>query len=732
MANGNPDPGIERPIPPDYQNPDPRIDRPVPPGYRNPDPGIDRTGYMQLVDPNAPPDPRRVLMDLFRQRLPQFQQGRQPFPMMPPNAAADSRWGDETGPVEQPPAAPEYQPRLPYRTPWRAPFDLPRPRDSSQWGGEWWATAGAKNYPGNILSPSLPSPTEAMGIFNRGGQSLQQWGSRGVGMYAGQMSQMAQRLAPYLDMLSKGAFSKNFLAARLGSLKAMEAEMQINAEMGVEKHKKELLETGKIFTLWKSGMYGDGAAGDERAKQELENWALENDHKNLYNIIVNKGMGAAENWLKWEDQQMLAIEAAWTSSKKSSETGKSELTTDTLGGEIGGTDVTKTAPTAEPKIAGAEPTPPGAKAPETPDIAATNAEISKAHMLTPAGLDAARSLLHGDSKTSDYHGDLGQKHVVDGANDFRAKIDRIATGPGTPQQKIDAIRGVDPATADNVESIGSYRGDIQSIQAGGGYRGQIEGWTKSVYRGKYDRNNFKAAQRFVDPASQTQREIQRIGLIAQAYTQVNEASKDLNENSSPPKNAIDRFIATNTTGDPKWDKMYSAIRTYVMQTVSAQSLTGVTRQGLVDGMMKYISPTSSPRSIRVSLQVEGRDVAAALSNLESDWHRIRPGDALPGITKESYDGLSAVVRANAYTGQIPDDAPLPMRNASKDPSKAYTRLTDEQKRPTVTLKDYSGARKFIAANKDSLDPAIKAQVQANMLLLGTQLNMPGAPDEDGQ
>ncbi|HEX8827239.1 MAG TPA: hypothetical protein VF778_03910, partial [Xanthobacteraceae bacterium] len=106
----------------------------------------------------------------------------------------------------------------------------PRNRGATGWGTDYWPIVAAQKYPGFPGGPTIPSPLEMYGVIRGAGGQLARWASPGVAAPAGRASIMASNLAPILDALSKGAFSKNFTAARLGALKIQQEQMVMDAQ----------------------------------------------------------------------------------------------------------------------------------------------------------------------------------------------------------------------------------------------------------------------------------------------------------------------------------------------------------------------------------------------------------------------------------------------------------------------------------------------------------------------
>ena len=616
-----------------------------------------------------------------------------PFqPLSQTNTAGDQAWPKSTQRTDS-----LVQPERPDRSQdvqaWRSPYVPASARGHGMWGEDHWATTAATSYPGNDVSPMLPTPMEAFGIIRGTGQQLSQYGSRAVGQYGGRSAQLAMSIAPILDMYSKGAFSKNFMAARMQGLRAQQEEMILNEEAKLQQQRNELQAYSKII-----GAYNAGGISSERAHNDIEQIAIQTGNDYLIGILRNKGIGAAEKYLDWYDAKWVDGAAANASAKRSSKTGGMDPFSDDQSGAGPGTsyggapdrpDPLAQHPDIEPATKREAPS----GIPATPQAGATNTmddQLKKDLHLNDAGVQAVHDGLFGASNVPKGYRSSGPMDA--GVRKMEAGIEAAANNNNlSPEDRLKAIEGIDSHTGSDVRGLLDLSTDPKSLPLKS--RDRIIDLARAI--GHYKPDNFEIAKKFRNDTT-IQKNLTRIGTLSPAALQYFQAINDLKENETIPARNVERWWATNASGNPKYDAVLQAAFQFYSDVLGLQSGTGRTPISTLNNVLfTHNIASKSPAQLRVAATQEVNNAKGVIDHYDQRW-KAETGMTTSFPEYPSYNAavLDAMGRGNPYTGVMPrgDDVPEQVRNLSKDGTQFGATIRPEQRWTPIEKADVSKAQ----------------------------------------
>lgn len=624
------------------------------------------------------------------------------------------------------PAPQTQQPQQPQ--PWRSPFVFPNARDFSQIGDAWWPITQQAHYPGNTISPMMPSPMEALGLTRQAGNFLSQWASPGVGQPAGMAGMFAGRLGMILDAASKGQFSKNYMAARLGNMRLMQEQMLMNMEQARQTHAAQLIEARQII-----GQFDAGGLTPQEAHDQLTRWAIDNQHEKALGILNNKGVDAFKKYLLEEDRWMRALWASEETTKKASSSGGANPYASDSGDGAGESrpDPLARQPDKAPAVGGAL-TQRGTPESIQEEAQGLGAKVKADNRLNDMGLDAARDIAFQGKdlpkKDNDARTDTAAKQLMSAAT-------QIADNPDLPTiNKLQAFRAIDPRLAQEVQDVGAYKIDLNRM--GKKKADALRPLVHALYP-DLDEGKFTAAHRFSDTQSRENAIMVRANGVAQGITTVFAALDELPEDTAPSADVIRRWKDGQITGDPRWDRLHQALASVLSNINGVQNLTGSTKVSFIKSLMDHLPATASRRTIRAALKADASDIWTNIASYQHAWETTVGRRTLnPALEQETWRSFSTILRMNEYTGQMPegDDVPLALRSVSRDPKQASSNLKADQRWTPVPLKVYKNWVDFVETNQHSTDPAVQAQIAKIMRAIrvsGASLKMPlYAPPED--
>lgn len=603
-------------------------------------------------------------------------------------------------------------------------------RDPQSWGTEHWPITASAQYPGPDSGPDMPSPAEAYSTLARAGSQLQRWGSDPISERGARVNQLAMGFAPLLDMLSKGAFTRNFNRSSLAAIKRQQEQLIYEGEQLQQEHSKQLTDYGGIFAKADAlAKQNPGQAGRiyEDARQELYEAAIQHQDGSLQSLLDNRGgIEAARQFIKQQDATFRDAWAATTSLKKATGGNEDAQTADEWG-EQANAAMTQHHSVFDPPTAAGGPAEPGPQGVETP----TADNLARIMNLTPQEMQAVReqvatgkssagvdALAKGKETGLD---NLIRRKVGRGVDAMNQAIDRIAGNDRlTPEQKLAEIGKYSPNVAAQISGLNNY--ELNPKEEGVVSRQRLAGLTKQIFK-DYNQANFENANRFYSTNSVENKVITRANDLVQNWMTLLKALKPIGENKSIPREQIEAWLAGHGTGDPEYDQVYSQIRNIVTQINSIQTLTGTPRVTLVHDMVANLAKDSSPRSIRAQLLPDVQDAYAIINSYQDQWEGFGKRNLMPGIAPGVFRDYRAIIRMNPYTGQVPEDSSQELKAAGQDPGRASTRLTPAQKEPPLTLEKIRNLKGKISQFEHDPDPDKRQQAQEARELIGPVRNI---------
>jgi len=632
------------------------------------------------------------------------------------------------------PNALQRQWRNPQRTNFQA-FVPHSPRGFEHWTKPPWQEATVDHYPDIGSTALAPAPHEAYGVIRGAGGMIGQWGSSAMSAPAMMAGNIAKILGPFLDYVSGGKFTPAFNRAEGQSLAKqkfmlsqqreyfeMERERMMDAtDQAVRVHRQSIGEAQEILEE-----YRDQAIDEPTARQRLVEWAQKNGDDKLISVIANGGLKAAENWLSWRDAKINDM-AASSRSLRASDARRKEAAaakgqaTDldkawSAGGEGGAQEgLDASGRRILPGATRGEETPPAE--PEEEAMSDVDKEIAKKRGLSVAGMTAAHQILRGgaaEGTTRTNMRTLAPKKygdVITASGDLDRAVRTAAAGPGTPDEKIEAIRQVDPAVATTLDGLRKYEVDPVSLRANQARDTAIARQVDPNYNPSF----FKQAQKYRDPNTKEGSIIQRTATIPTSYMALLRALRPLKENDPNLKRVIEQVTSDFWTGDPRYAEVHQAIRNYLTDVVGVQMGTGTPRVTLIAEGAKHLKSTSSPAQIRQQALVDLIPTFGMINQINRQWQReTKSNTNAPLYDEENAKIMDGMVRMNGYTGEIPSDAPDVLRSVSKPAPTGKDRprwMTDAMIQPPLNRADVDYWRGWLEKNPNHPDAqAIREQL----------------------
>jgi hypothetical protein len=547
----------------------------------------------------------------------------------------------------------------------------------------------------------------------------------------GRASQMAMQLAPILDMLSKGAFSKNFMQARMGQFKLMQDEMLMNAQMGLQQHQKELMDYSDVFRAFDAG-----GIGPEEAHRQLEE--LAQSHPNLLAILKNKGVGAMERAVAAEDAQYRNMYAGFTSAKKArDDAGESAF--DEGGGAGGG--VSGMGQREDPLALKPDIKAPGPVA-ATEDVSDHDKlmdDIRKKHPdpvtgqpLSKDSMQMALDVVNGHKSATDLKRLPG--HGGPAVSGAAAEISRLTEEAlhaphATQDEKLQKIEDLNPERGSTLRGMLDYSIDPNkdlSMRSGvSGNRPQLEAQAKLI-NPKYNPANFATIDKLKKDSIP---KLAATATMAQSMIQVYKALKEFKEGDTFPRAYINQLVSNNYNRDDKYSRLYQAINDYATSTSMVQTGTGQIRVTLVKNLLEHMHATSSPWQVRSQMDVDTNGAYARIQALNDQWRSMTGRtDNIPGFLDNADRIITAFKEhVNKKTGQVDTDAPKDVvpnevKALNKIPSaqdRPYGR-TKADERPPIPQDRIDQMKKRIDDYDRNPNPADRDKVQRYREILGEQ------------
>jgi hypothetical protein len=679
---------------------------------------------MQLVDPNAPPDPRQALVSQLAQQFPMttplgdLMQQALPRPQPPGLGQRLPYTQMDQPPREQPtPASTITSWSQPAPGQWRPPYIPVRPRSAREAGGDWWPISGAQQYPGADAGPMLPSPREAIGVMGHAGRYLQQWGSPSVSPFMGRASQMAMQLAPILDMLSKGAFSKNYMQARMGQFKLMQDEMLLNAQMGLQQHQKELMDYSDVFRAFDAGALGaTPEANAQEAHRQLEE--LAQTHPNLLAILKNKGVGAMERAVQAEDNQYRNMYAGYTSAKKARDDAREDPSATDEGG--GDTERREDPLALHPDIKALGPVADATGATpattDSTDYKKTQDDIAKkSGNINASAMEAARQLAAGKTNRKAIEQQFSDPNKVIHASTLINNGIREAaiSSTDTPEEKLKKIANISPEQAATYRGLINYDEDPRTFSKRSDHAEEVLARAQMIDP-DYKPQLYDLAKEYSNMDKPLGARMNSVARMSTATLSVLRELKNFKENEVYPARWAEQVAAGKWTGDDKYPRLYQALVQYASAAGAVQSGSPRVPVTVFKTILSHMSDLASPSAIRGQMQIDNNDSFAIVQEADARWkERTGKSAHIPGFPGRPAEIIDAYRRSDAHRGVYPEDAPDELKAVMRAPgNRVQVPGRPLAGRPSTPLTEdqISKAKEFIEKYKNGTEEE-KRQVQ---------------------
>lgn len=661
-----------------------------------------------------------------------FQDSNQPDPSQP--LTLDRPWNDPSvdSPYPRPPQPQYARPQMPpslYQSQMNQP---PRPPD--QYGQDFWARQAATNYPGVPQGPDMPSGLESYPAMARGNGYVAKWGSDNINQDAGRVSSLAMAFAPVLDLISRGAWSKEFNASSLNQLKLQQERLILEQEQVQVKHAEELTDYSSILAradaLIKAAGTDSGKAqrAIEDAREELRFVAeTKYGHRPLVAMLdQTAGLDGVKDFLNREDAAFRESWAGLTSLKKVTNADRDTETNREFGfGGGGGTGG------ITPGIFGPTPTPEdpegrGPQAPQTSAVSDYDRDLLRKSGGTPEELAMARQMVGGQipesyserakipasQRTPTENRRLSEVNNLE--NQMNRDITGIANGPEVVngKSKLDRIRDVSPELATTIDMLRNYDVDPnkeESIKN----RPHILALTRSLFP-SYKPGFYPVMEKYRDPNTPQGRALTRADRLASAWIQFNAAVSDLpgGESSKIPTNVMNMLGSEYWSGAPEYAQLNNAVRNLANEAIGALG-TGQVPVSFVKQLLAHTPIYGSRAQLRAGAKVEMNNVWGVL---QSANQRFKTESGLardaPGINDFNMEVFDSVSRSNPFTGKLPTDAPEEVRiTETRAKDKPSWLKKGQQDWAPMKKQDYNDAMNWLKNNPD--DP-LAAQLRIEL------------------
>jgi hypothetical protein len=279
-----------------------------------------------------------------------------------------------------------------------------------------------------------------------------------------------------------------------------------------------------------------------------------------------------------------------------------------------------------------------------------------------------------------------------------------------------------------VKGIGTYDLNLEKMPRP--IQQRLRNLTKAVYP-NYSEGKWTAAQNYWNEARNPNSVMKKAEAIPQNVKQIWALTGQLDEDTNIPIQTLKEAMAGYYEGSSVFKELGEQMQALQQNVSAVQMQQGRAAVTLVNRMVERAGSNVSPRTIRAVVQQMIADVWPHVNNSQTQWGRNFNKDSLvPGMTPSAWRGYSDILRSNAQTGAVPEDASDEMKAAGKDASKAAPGLTDIQKmRPLSVGEWFEHQRKLREIEKET-DPRSRAQADAIRRRMGTISDPPWAYDRD--
>jgi hypothetical protein len=304
---------------------------------------------------------------------------------------------------------------------------------------------------------------------------------------------------------------------------------------------------------------------------------------------------------------------------------------------------------------------------ETASMSESDQEIAKRRGLSRSAMNAAHQILHkgvpeGMTRTSmkqSAPNTFGK--VLGAASDLENKVRSIATGKGTPEEKIAEMNKVDPQLGETVEQLGSYELDPNKVRDN---HDRNIALARQVNK-NYDPSFFKFAQSYRDQNTKTGQIMLRTSTLPTSSLALLHALRTIDEDQAGFMRNLEALKAEYYKGDPKFAIAHQAIRNYLTDVIAIQ-MGGKPMVTTIERAAQKMLATASPAAIRAQMATDLGPAFGVVNDIKKNWQRETKSNTNPPLYHEDNEKmLDALSRMNHYTGTAPADAPDALLSVTK-------------------------------------------------------------------
>lgn len=495
--------------------------------------------------------------------------------------------------------------------------------------------------------PRMPMGFEVPGILRGVGGWFAQNGSGFTSMLGGQSAAFANA---FIKSYTQGMESQNRMQLE---------QMQLHATQLAEQAKQENDAYAEVFNEY-SALGGQtptrGPNAGVSLAQALETVAQRYNDSNMLTVLATRGPGAALQLMqsrdaKWQDAHVAGKQSAKETEQAAAD---AELGLPPEPG-AGGQPTVGGAPTAAsigaaPAVAVA----PGDQGP--PDAADPPKDVSgtpdKLKPWQQIGMDELRGVPHtglsprAKAAVEKFAADkeMQLQNLADEARAKHLSQDQIAKrldaiGPGIGSEWNDIVDG-NAGMPGGISATGAkpYWRALESlaITAKPGWNAKdaenLGAFTKDYYSGPKGNRIVAAA---------------RMGSAGRTLLQ---ELKNIPEGATVPQNIIDEFVARGFTGDPKWAGLFTALNTYIQESMSVASPTGRAFEGDIQAARRAIDYRQGTKALRAIIQVDAKNALAGADELEDDFRNMTGKERSPHYNEKNIELLRWMTQLDPEKG----------------------------------------------------------------------------------
>jgi hypothetical protein len=616
----------------------------------------------------------------------------------------------------------------------KTPARLPGPSQqfvpNRETGWRLWGEANAamRAYPNNTWigdTSHMPSFEEGLGVVRGASGQMAQWGAPEAQPFARVAHGIANAIGPIMDFYSKGVFGRTWDQATAKRVALRREEMEIERDRMIDNGNKAIMASrahlnkyrDKVFGPYDSKVFSeDPVKNDELAKQLAYFMAGQDNDTQLQHAIANGGLRDAEKLLESRNRNMLDTWSgvlALENAPGRSGTGKTAKEESALDKSIvegapsagGRSDLPGAGGPAEQKAEQEK-----RRHPASPEE--YDASLQRDFKMGPRGAQLARDKFETDKpggETPTSFGKAAPKHspqVTAAADQMRDDIESIANGPGTPEEKLDAIGKISPKAASAGASLLNYSANPKDKEN--------ERWNQLAHllspgpKG-YDEKRYAAASEFYKQNGPPQRILSRADLMPTLAAVALEKINALPEDGSVTAAQVQQIIDGNFTGDPRWSEAYNALRAFGFEA-AALVMQGVPRVTATHDFLQHAQPWRSPATLRNLIKTDIGVADSAIDHVIKSWRDVTNLTTNPpSYNPDNHKLMKYEAMINSRTGQVSKNAPDELRAVNKKPDPGHRpkwRKEADELPPPASIEDAQMLTRALAHPEDPMSAAI--------------------------